>query len=100
MIIRIDDAIALHNARQEKKNKENGKPLNYGKLTKANLGRIMFPSNTPKSPLKKMTHLTNGDAKFIKPEWVDQICEYTGTDANFLFGMKSKHDRDYNKFFN
>lgn len=101
MTLRINESIALQNARQEIKNADSGRPSHIGKIKKSNLGRIIFPNdNNPKYPLKRMTDLSKGRAKMVRPEWIMTICEYTGTDANFLFGLPSKHDKDFEKLCN
>lgn len=101
MILKINEAIALQNARQEIKNKESGRPLHTGKMKKSNLGRIIFPNdNNPKYPLKRMTDLSKGYVKLIRPEWISTIVQYTGVDANFLFALPSKHDKDFEKLCN
>lgn len=93
-MIRIDDAVALKNARQRKLNLKRGRPESKGTIFISTIARIMFPHLA--QPHEKM-RVIRRVAKFIKPEWVSQICEITEVDPNFLFGFESKHDKDFNE---
>ena len=93
-MIRIDEAVALKNARQRKLNLKRGRPENKGIIFISTISRIMFPHIKIHSD--KMRYIRK-DAKSIKPDWIPKICEITEVDPNFLFGFESKHDKDFNE---
>ena len=95
MRLKIEEAIVLQNFRQGVKNHETGKPDNFNKLTKANLGRILWPNQRKKAPLQNIGKLCKGELVNVKPVWINIICRETEVDPNFLFGYPSKHDDDY-----
>jgi len=97
--MRIEDSIALQNARQKIKNKKLGRALNFGCINKANLGRTLFPNLQKKAPLTRMSNLIK-ESKLIRPKWVKIICKECGVDPNFIFGKKSVHDPDFEKLVN
>lgn len=89
-VLRVEAAIALHNHRSGK-----NESLAEPKLTVQTLGAVLYPGSGYDSIKQSMWKLTTGQLKKINPEWVMQICEVTGVDANFLFGTPSKHDKEY-----
>jgi len=96
MKLRINDAITLQEARQRKKNEVEGKPRNNKVITKANLGRLLFPTHKGRAPLVRMSNLIKGVPTF-QPQWVHTICKQCKVDPNFLFGIKSEHDKEFKK---
>jgi len=95
MKIRLKDAIKLFNARQELKNEKAGRDLHWDKTNQMNVGRVILPDGSDTA--KVMSRIAKGGNKTIAIEYVLKISELLGVDANFLFGMPSKHDRDFNK---
>jgi len=104
MTLRINDALALFNARQKQK----GLP----KLTKLELGEILFPESEYQArnkgkeynPAKyhnnvktAMLMLTNGGRNSIDVAKLQMLCEVLGVDSNFLTGQPSIHDKDFTK---
>ena len=94
-MIRIADAINLHNERLRVKNIDTGKPQKTNFLTKSNLGRILFPSRIPKKPLQML--LLMEKQKRVEPETLKKACSACGVDPNFMLGFPSVHDKDFNK---
>lgn len=76
-MIRIKDAITHYNENV----REEGKPKMTGKV----LGALIMQSNGEfyVSNWKNGKHLGK-----LKPEHIHKICEVTGVDANFLYGIK------------
>ena len=97
MDIRIKDCIDLFNARKRIENKENGKMHYDGLITKDAISRKFWPNDTSKDgpPIRMNILLKSG--KLIRPKWIHDLCKQTGTDPNFVFGFKSKHDEDFKK---
>lgn len=93
MRLKINEAIDLRNALQKEACEKSGKK--FEKLTKANLGRIIF-GGKGKYPLIRMSSLCNG-TKMVRQEWVEIICKETGIDANFLFDQNSEFNILYSK---
>ncbi len=109
MTLRINDALALFNARQKQK----GLP----KLTKLELGEILFPEseyierleNRPKTGKHydgsrylnnvktAMIMLTNGGRQSIDVAKLQKLCEVLEVDSNFLTGQPSIHDKEFTK---
>ncbi len=92
--IRIQDAIKLQNFRQKSKNESKGKPLHVNVLSKANLGRILFPSRKGNGASVAIDRMIKEYKKY-EFEQIVTICKETGVDANFLFGFESKHDKEF-----
>lgn len=92
-MLRIDHAIALYNARQLRKNKSRKMTDHYRKMTGTSLMRMVYPNYH--DPNRKFFKFRN--IKSIKKPVLDNICELTGVDPNFLFGYPSKHDKDFEK---
>jgi hypothetical protein len=95
-MVRIEEAIELQKARRRVKNEKEGKPLHEGLISKANLARILWPTHSSGAARTRMSDLIS-KSKTVRPEWIKLISIETGTDPNFLFGFKSKHDRDYQR---
>ncbi len=95
--LRIKEAIALHNFRQQVKNFQLERPDHIGKTNQSNIARLIYPNMDKEEARKKGYKLASGDYKTIKPEWVDLICKETGVDPNFLFGEPSKHDKEFDQ---
>jgi hypothetical protein len=92
-VLKIENAIALQNARRKIKNEEQGRPSHYKVMTKANLGRLIFPNgNFPRVQMSNMLKSAT-----INPDHFLCICEATEVDPNFLFGFASVNDKDYQK---
>ena len=86
-MIRLTEAIELHNLRN---------PGN--KLTAQVIGFMIYPDSNYDTVKVSMNKITKGTMKKVNPEWVVIMAKATGTDPNFLFGFKSKHDKDYERF--
>ena len=95
--MRIEAAIKLQNARQQIKNENSGKSLNHNLITKAKLGRLIWPKQKGLSPSVSMSELINGKIKTLRITWIYIICRECGVDPNFLFRKLSKHDDDFNQ---
>lgn len=95
--MRISDAINLQNARQLEKNEKNGKHRTFKFISKAKLGRLIWPDQKGQRPLVSMSSLINGNTKTIRVTWVYIISRECGVDTNFLFRKSSVHDEDYNR---
>lgn len=73
-MFRIEQAIAFA--------KEQGRPI-----TKKELAAFIWPDSTESGQQVNMTRLCAGRTPRIEIRWVKVICEKTGVDANFLFGI-------------
>ncbi len=98
MEVRLNDAIALKNARQRLKNKAEGNPSHIGLLNKAHLSRLFWPNNETTAPILMSRLLKDG--KMFRPKWIRIICEEAEVDYNFIFGYPSEHDDDFKKLVN
>jgi hypothetical protein len=77
-MIRIKEAIKHYN--------DNVKPKEYQKMTQRSLGLFVIPGNGD----FYISNWSNGKHMGkLKPEHIHKICELTGVDANFLYGIKS-----------
>lgn len=76
-MIRINDAII--SARM------NGK-----KITKKDIAALLWKDSKQRTQAVNMSALCNRKTQTIKIEWVKEICEATGVDANFLFNINPK----------
>lgn len=56
-------------------------------ITKKELAAALWPESNAAAQQVNMSKLCNGKTARIAPEWVNTICELTGVDANFLFGL-------------
>lgn len=96
-MIRIKEAVDLYNARMLKKNRAAKRPDHYNQMNVQRVGMELYPEQNYKVANVSMNRLTTGKAASLKFEKIKVLCEVLGIDANFLFGMESKHDRDYKK---
>lgn len=55
------------------------------KVSKKELGSLLWPDAPQVNQQINMSNLCSGRVERIRPEWVQIICEYTGTTPNFLF---------------
>ena len=76
-MIRINDAII--SARM------NGK-----KITKKDIAALLWKDSKQRTQAVNMSAFCNQKTQTIKIEWVKEICEATGVDANFLFNINPK----------
>lgn len=76
-MIRVNDAII--SARM------NGK-----KITKKDIAALLWKDSKQRTQAVNMSALCNHRIQTIKIEWVKEICEATGVDANFLFNINPK----------
>lgn len=76
-MIRVNDAII--SARM------NGK-----KITKKDIAALLWKDSKQRTQAVNMSALCNHKTHSIKIEWVKEICEATGVDANFLFNINPK----------
>ncbi len=56
-------------------------------VTKKAIALRLWPETDEINAVINMSKLCTGKTKKISPEWVGIICEMTGVDANFLFGI-------------
>lgn len=56
-------------------------------VTKKQLSAALWPERNEATQQVNMSKLCNGKTATIKPDWVVTICNVTGVDANFLFGL-------------
>lgn len=57
-----------------------------GKASK-NLARLLWPDASPRAQYQNMRLLLNGTNKRVTIDQIQIICEFTGVDANYLFGI-------------
>ena len=62
--------------------KDNGR-----KITKKELGALLWPGRPAITQQVNMTNLCSGKTARIEPDWVKIICAATGVSANFLLGI-------------
>lgn len=93
--IRIEDAIRLQNFRQRKKNESKGKAMHLNVLSKANLGRVLFPVRKGNGASVAIDRMIKEYKKY-EFDQIQTICKECGVDANFLYGHESKHDKEFN----
>lgn len=98
--MRIEESINLQNARQRIKNENLRNPKNHNCISKAKLGRLIWPDQKGKRPLTSMSNVIKGNTPTIRITWVYLICKHCGVDPNFLYGKPSKHDEDFEKLCN
>ena len=56
-------------------------------VSKKQIAMRLWPETYEQCAVINMSKLCTGKTKKISPEWVGIICEMTGVDANFLFGI-------------
>ena len=95
-MLRITEAISLCNERQRIKNVKSGFNVTHRFVKKYDLAKLIWKDQAKKSQMVQMSRLIKADFKSIKEEWIRIIYGMTGTDANFLFGKPSVHDKDFN----
>lgn len=77
-LLRIDEALDFY-----KETKEKEDPRIY----KIDLARVLFKRSRKQTQAVNMSNLITGKTEKISPFFVKYICEKTGIDANFLFGI-------------
>ena len=100
MKARIKDSLKLYNFRRVARNEELQKPRHYKLLNIQRLGMILYGSGDDakyKSIAVSMHRITTGAATSIRLEFIEKVCDTLGVDPNFLFGRKSKHDKEFDK---
>lgn len=98
MKLKIKEAIALHNARQEKEKTNDS--VHKRKLTTHLLGEVIYPDSGYESVSVSMGKLMRGDMKKLNPEWIISICGVCDVDPNFLYGYGfSSFNDEYDIFF-
>lgn len=88
--LRIEEALEFH-----KRNKKESEP----NILKIDLGRVLFKGAKEKTISVNMSSLINGKTTRVDPKWVAYICERTGVDANFLFGIEPMSDKLKKEFY-
>ena len=63
--------------------KRNGK-----KVTNITLGKRLWKNTLETTLNTNMSHLNGGRTKRVDINWIGEICDETGVDANFLFGVE------------
>lgn len=82
--IRVQDAMDFHNAKNHEM-----------KITRATLGSLLYPKSSIEAIRVNMGELINGTKQKVNPDWIVKICQITGVDANFLLGMDSIFDKEF-----
>lgn len=77
MTLRIEEAVARAKA-------------NGTKVLKKDIAAKLWPDSVESAQQVNMTKLCNGRTASIKPEWIIEICKFTGCTADFLFGLKNE----------
>lgn len=100
MKLRIEDAIYLHNRLKSIKEdtpiRSSNREINPGFMSKGNLAGLIWPHTSKVNQHAYMTDLVNG-TKNAKAEWVLIIGLACGVDPNFLFGLPSRYDIEFEK---
>jgi hypothetical protein len=82
MVLRLKEAI-LHANRNNKR------------VTMKSLSLLLWENTNPHTLNNNIHNLATGKTDRVKVDWVKIICDETGVDANFLFGIKQmKTDED------
>ena len=100
MKVRVKDSIRLYNSRRVERNEALEKPRHYKLLNIQRLGMLLYGSGDSakyKSIAVSMNRMISGKATSIRIEFIEKMCEELGVDPNFIFGFKSKHDKEFNK---
>lgn len=79
-------ALKLHNLRNPN-----------SKITQVGLGQILWEGSTQNVARTNAFKLFNGYTKSLKFEMLLKICDTLGCDMNFLFGIDSGHDEEFNQ---
>lgn len=77
--LKLEEALAYHEA--------NKKPSEIS-ITKIDLAKKLFVGAKHQTQAVNMNNLVKGTTARVAPEWIKTICEATGVDANFLFGIE------------
>jgi len=66
------------------------------------LAKALYPKQTGKTLNSTGTWLTTGRVRIqmISNGMMQIICDILGVDANFLIGLPSIHDKDFNRLVN
>lgn len=86
--LRIEEAIAFHNGKQQTQNMKKKKPLDEGLISGRTISALLWPESKESTRDVNMASLKKGTTKRIEPAWVHTICMTTGVDPNFLFGWE------------
>jgi len=107
---RIMDALTLQRERQRAINRRKnifslrGERINVntGCVSKVMLAKALYPKQTGKTLNSTGTWLTTGRVRIqmISNGMMQIICDILGVDANFLIGLESIHDKDFNRLVN
>ena len=69
------------------------KQLNEGvRMSQDELAKKLYPTSSRTSRNLNLSKMIKGESKRIDINAVHVICEQTGVDANFLFGVKPMHN--------
>lgn len=100
MEVRVKDSLALFNSRRLAKNKASGKSNHYKQLNIQRLGMILYGGNLDTAKYKSITvsmhRMITGKATSIRLEFIEKMSDTLGVDPNFIFGYKSKYDKEFN----
>ena len=83
-------AIEMQNLRVDR----DGGP-NSDKVTQRSLGRLFYPGAKPSTVTQSMYNITSGKTKKIDPEWIKIASKICVVDNNFIMGLPSKYDEEY-----
>jgi len=83
-MLRIKQAIKIHNK------------LTGQVIYEQDLAALIWPNSNHYTRKVSMSRLSNGLMKG-KPEWIQIISEATGVPSDYILGMKTKTDYDYDE---
>ena len=105
MGFRIRDAMTLHNERQRAINRKYNIHSPFGDRINVNKGCVsgktismeLYPDRRIETQQQNMYNLMNGNTKMLSPEKIKIICDIMEVDPNFIIGLPSIHDADFER---
>jgi len=88
--IQLEKAKLLFDFRQKKKRQKKI-------VTWKELGQLLYPGSNSETQRVMISNLKSGKTNRLMPVQILKICDLFGVDANFLFGLPSRHDKTFNK---
>jgi hypothetical protein len=95
--MRINQAIALQNARESERNFKAGNKLNLNHKNGMDLAKVLYPNQAVKTLAISKHRLVNDKCKLWSVAQILLICHELMVDPCFLLDFPSIHDSDYTR---
>ncbi len=70
---------------------------NGNKVTNITIGKRLWKNTLETTLNTNMSHLSGGRTKRVSIDWIPELCDEYGVDANFLFNIKSMQQKPTDK---